>query len=110
VINRLMNLMPQRMLFVIFEFTPQRFAGRDDAADYLRRLAKDFLLFDIYYCPNPTRFDSISEKAVDDFVAEVVNRAHGYTDVFLLDRRAPDCNTLVSRLASLRREPDALVL
>ena len=33
-------------------------------------------------------------------------RRYGYTDLFLLDKRIPDCAGLVERLSSLRELPD----
>jgi FkbM family methyltransferase len=110
VINRLLNLLPQRKIFVIFEFTPIRFADHQAASQYLARLAKDFYIFDLFYCPNPTRCQQIAPDRLSSFVTEVSERPQGYTDVFLLDKRAPDCEELLKRLGSLVPEPDMLVL
>jgi len=110
VINRLLNLLPERKLFIIFEFTPQRFASPKEAVDYLEKVSKDFLIFDLYYCPNPTRFTRIAPDNLASFATEVGNRSQGYTDVFLLDKRTPACEELVKRLALLSPEPDAQML
>ena len=110
VIDRLLSLLPERKLFVIFEFTPQRFTTPQAAEDYLRKLAQDFVLFDLYYCPNPTRFNLISPAQIKSFVSEVSNRQQGYTDIFLLDKRSPACEQLQARLAKLAAEPDATLL
>lgn len=110
VINRLLELLPKRKLYIIFEFTPVRFAGLNDAIAYLRKLSADFYLFDLYYCPNPTRIKRIPEDQIESFAGEVGNRQHGYTDVFLLDKRTPACDRLLDRLAGLVQEPDAQML
>lgn len=110
VIDRLMNLLPERKLSIIFEFTPQRFASHQNAADYLKKLSNDFYIFDLYYCPNPTRFSRIDPDNLASFATEVGNRPQGYTDAFLLDKRTPDCDALVKRLALLSPEPDAQML
>ena len=110
VIDRLLNVLPERKLFIIFEFTPIRFAGAEAAVEYLRKLSADFHLFDLYYCPNPTRFNRLDPDQLGLFTAEVGERRHGYTDVFMLDKRTPACETLLERLALLVREPDAQML
>jgi FkbM family methyltransferase len=110
VIDRLLSLLTQRKLFFIFEFTPARFADQREAAAYLKKLSRDFLIFDLYYCPNPTRCTAILPDQIDAFTAEVAARPHGYTDVFLLDQRTPKCDQLVQRLSALSTEPDAIML
>jgi len=110
VIDRLLNLLPQRKLFIIFEFAPVRFGSREEAAGYLKRLSKDFHLFDLYYCPNPTRFNRLDPDKLALFTAEVGERQHGYTDVFMLDKRTPAGDQLLKRLAELAPEPDAQML
>lgn len=110
VIDRLLNLLPERNLFMIFEFTPIRFASLLEAACYLEKLSNNFYIFDLYYCPNPTRFTEIPQKNLEAFTAEVGARQQGYTDVFLLDRRSPACEELLKRLNSLVNEPDAQML
>jgi FkbM family methyltransferase len=110
VINRLTHLLPERKMFIIFEFTPSRFACQQEAAQYLETLSKDFHVFDLYYCPNPTRFTEISARNLATFTGEVAGRTQGYTDVFLLDKRAPACDALLKRLGGLSPEPDAQLL
>jgi FkbM family methyltransferase len=110
VINRLLNLLPQRKLYIIFEFAPLRFTGSEDGAKYLKTLSNDFHLFDLYFCPNPTRIKLITPDQIDAFVVEVSNRRQGYTDIFMLDKRTPACALLLERLAALVPEPDALML
>lgn len=110
VIDRLLKLLCERKLFIIFEFTPPRFASQGEAVSYLEKLSQDFYVFDLYYCPNPTRFTRISPDKLTAFAAEVRNRSQGYTDVFLLDKRTPDCEKLLKRLNELAPEPDAHML
>jgi len=110
VIDRLLKVLPDRKLFIVFEFTPQRFASHPAAVNYLKQLAKDFVVFDLYYCPNPTRFKCINDAVFDAFVDEVSGRPHGYTDLFLLDRRTPAVQKLQQHLTQLVPEPDATEL
>jgi len=110
VIDRLLSLLPERVLFIIFEFTPIRFNVRLEAVGYLEKLSRAFHIFDLYYCPNPTRFTQIASDKLSSFVDEVGSRPQGYTDVFLLDKRTPACEQLLERLAKLVREPDAQML
>jgi FkbM family methyltransferase len=110
VIDRLMELLPERKLFIIFEFTPQRFSSQDVAVGYLKKLSEFFLVFDLYYCPSPTRFTPIADSELAAFTAEVAGRSQGYTDVCLLDRRLPGADELLKRLRSLVPEADAQML
>jgi FkbM family methyltransferase len=110
VVNRLLRLIAQRKLFLVFEFTPIRYASHETAVDYLEKLNQHFHFFDLYYCPNPTRFQQISPKDLSSFVAEVRLRSQGYTDVFLLDKRTPACEELIKRLAALLPEADTTIL
>ena len=98
------------LLFLVFEFTPIRYASHETAVDYLEKLNQHFHFFDLYYCPNPTRFQQISPKDLSSFVAEVRLRSQGYTDVFLLDKRTPACEELIKRLAALLPEADTTIL
>ena len=110
VIDRLLTQLGQRLIFIIFEFTPIRFSNNQEAVLYLERLGESFHLFDLYYCPNATRIRRIDPRALRGFVAEVGRRPHGYTDVFMLDKRTPGCAELLNRLASLAEEADGVVL
>jgi FkbM family methyltransferase len=111
VINRLLQLLPTRLVSIIFEFAPSwSLGGFEQAGGYLRKLGGSFHLFDLFYSPNPTRFNLITPSEIGRFVDEVSQRAYGYTDVFLLDKRIAECDQLVHRLSSLVAEPDRMVL
>lgn len=111
VVNRLLQLLPTRLVSIIFEFAPiWGLGGAEQARAYLERLCVSFHPFDLFYAPNPTRFKLITPAEIGRFVAEVVQREYGYTDVFLLDKRTPGCDQLVRRLSSLEAEPDRIVL
>jgi FkbM family methyltransferase len=111
VVNRLLQLLPTRLVSIIFEFAPSwGLGGFDQARAYLERLCPSFHLFDLFYAPNPTRFKLITPAQIGRFVAEVAQREYGYTDVFLLDKRTPERDQLVHRLSSLTAEPDRIVL
>jgi FkbM family methyltransferase len=111
VIDRLLQLLPTRLVSIIFEFAPNwGLGGVDEARAYLERLCLCFYLFDLFYASNPTRFNRIDPAEIDRFLAEVVAREFGYTDLFLLDKRTPECDQLLHRLSSLEAEPDRMVL
>jgi len=111
IINRLLQLLPKRLVSIIFEFAPTQVAGGfGQAQSYLEGLSRFFYLFDLFYVSNPTRFNLISPSEIRRFVIEVARREPGYTDLFMLDKRTPECNQLVRRLSTLRAEPDRMVL
>ena len=110
VIDQLLRLIARRKLFLIFEFTPIRYASHEAAVHYLENLARHFHFFDLFYCPNPTRFRQIRPDDLGSFVAEVRLRPQGYTDVFLLDKRTPACEELIKRVAALAPEADTIIL
>ena len=110
VIKRLLSIMSERKIYVIFEFAPIRFPSQQEAIAYLETLTDKFHVFDLFYCPNPTRMNHISPSNLASFVADVGQRAFGYTDVFLLDKRTPACEELLRRLSGLKSEPDAIKL
>ncbi|MEP6795808.1 MAG: FkbM family methyltransferase [Saprospiraceae bacterium] len=78
---------------------------------FLQEISEHFYVFDLFYCPNPTRFKLISPEQFEDFIhRDLKNREYGYTDLFLLDKQTPDVNTLVSKLIKLRQKKDELIL
>ena len=111
IIGRLLKLLPTRLVSIIFEFAPTQVAGGfEQARSYLEGLCDFFHLFDLFYVSNPTRFDLIAPAEIRRFVTEVASREPGYTDVFMLDKRIPECDQLLRRLSSLSAEPDRMVL
>jgi len=111
IINRLLKLLPTRLVSIIFEFAPTQVAGGfEQARSYLESLCESFHLFDLFYVSNPTRFNLIVPAAIRRFVAEVASREPGYTDLFLLDKRVPECDQILHRLSSLVAEPDRMIL
>jgi FkbM family methyltransferase len=111
IIDRLLQLLPTRLVSIIFEFAPTSvLGGFEQAQYYLESLCRSFHLFDLFYVSNPTRFNLIAPIEIGRFVTEVARREPGYTDVFLLDKRTPECDQLLNRLSSLSAEPDRMVL
>lgn len=110
VINRLLQLFDERQISIIFEFAPRAYANKDEAASYLKNLSQSFYMFDLFYSPNPTRFRLIDSAMCEKFVDGIATRPYGYTDIFLLDKRTPDCSRLVERLSGLKESPDRIVL
>lgn len=55
VIDRLLEALPDRLISIIFEFSPQSFGGFEDSIKYLDMLGQSYYLFDLFYSPNPTR-------------------------------------------------------
>jgi FkbM family methyltransferase len=110
VIDRLLTLLPSRLISIVFEFAPRSFADDDAAASYLAHLNNSFHMFDLFYSPNPTRFRLIEEQELRVFISDVRERRYRYTDIFLLDRRTPNCDQLAGRLSRLRESPDEIRL
>ena len=111
IISRLLQLLPTRLVSIIFELAPTQVAGGfEQARSYLESLGESFHLFDLFYVSNPTRFNLIAPAEIRRFVTEVAGREPGYTDVLMLDKRIPECGQLVRRLSSLGAEADRMVL
>ena len=82
-----------------------------DSLAFLHELQGNFFIFDLYYCPNPTRFKLIRPEYFESFInQELKNRKYGYTDLFLLDKNTPDVDTLVNKLSLLREKKGEMVL
>lgn len=102
IIDSLLPERAHRIISIVFEYAPGRFPGRSaEANDYLRQLAEDHWLFDLVYCPNPTRVRRIEPAAIAAFTEEVARRRFGYSDVLLLDKRTPNVQTLLQRFSQL---------
>lgn len=111
VINRLAELLPGRLIWLIFEFNVKSFGGQESAAAYLGEMQNSFYLFDLFYSPNPTRFRLIeSADKLREFVSDITERKYGYTDIFALDKRTPDCDALVGKLSGLTESADDMTL
>lgn len=110
VINRLLQLLPERLISIIFEFAPRDYDSFNDAVIYLKNLGETFYVFDLFYSPNPTRWRLIDATKCESFVRDVAERKYRYTDIFLLDKRTPDCNALVERLSKLKETPDRIMI
>ena len=107
IVGQLMTLLPQRRISIIFEFAPAQFEKEDRAHELLDTISANFHVFDMFYSPNPTRFRLVRREELGALASEVrEKRRYGYTDLFLLDKRIPDCVDLVERLSSLRELPD----
>jgi hypothetical protein len=107
ILKQLMALLPQRRVSVVFEFAPAQFEDEHRARELLDQLSTSYYIFDLFYAPNPTRFRLIQPEQFGILAKEVrQKRRYGYTDLFLLDRRTPDCADLVERLSSLRELSD----
>ena len=108
VVDQLTALLPERRVSIVFEFAPGHFERHDAPQDLLAMISDKYHVFDIFYSPNPTRFRLIQPDQFSSLEADVRwKRRYGYTDLFLLDKRTPECAELVNRLASLRELPDA---
>jgi hypothetical protein len=102
-----MTLLPERRISIIFESAPAQFEKEDQARELLDRISANYHVFDMFYSPNPTRFRLVRREELAALASEVrEKRRYGYTDLFLLDKRIPDCAGLVERLSSLRELPD----
>ena len=93
-------------LVSVTEFNPFSFDSLETAGDWLREWNKDFMIFDIWYSPNPCFCRHISlEQGTEDFIHEIAwKRIFNYTDLLLLPRSLPELNALTERLVSLQEE------
>lgn len=110
VIDRLLQLLPERLISMIFEFAPRAYGNPGNAIGYLKKLSGSFCLFDLYYSPNPTRFRLIEPDNLAQLVADVEQRTYAYTDIFALDRRTPQYEMIRMRLSALEERRDEIVL
>lgn len=110
VIDRLLKILPDRMISMIFEFTPRAYGRTESAIEYLANLSESFYLFDLYYSPNPTRFRVIEPEKLNEFSADVEQRKYGYTDIFAPDKRTPACEKIKKRFSELTETTDEIVL
>jgi len=86
----------------VIEFNPLHFSPYERGREFLRKLATDFVLYDIYYCPNPSRFRQIDETGLDEFYDGVCKtRPHFYTDILLIPKRLPGLEEVIARLNKL---------
>lgn len=82
-----------------------------DSVSFLNEISEHFYIFDLFYCPNPTRFKMILPENFEVFVnKELKNREFGYTDLFLLDKQTPDADILIKKLSLLQQKKDAMIL
>ena len=95
---------------MIFEFAPIAYGNSENTIKYLEKMSDSFYLFDLYYSPNPTRFNLIEPETFTEFIADVEQRKYRYTDIFALDKRTPDCEIIKTRLSELEGTPDEIVL
>jgi FkbM family methyltransferase len=78
---------------------------------FLQEMSEHFYIFDLFYCPNPTRFKLIQPDYFKDFVNDdLKNRTYGYTDLFLLDKNTPNVDVLINKLNSLKEKKGEMVL
>jgi len=78
---------------------------------FLQEVSEHFYVFDLYYCPNPTRFKLIQPEGFKKFIDhDLKNRKFGYTDLFLLDRNTPDADMLINKLKQLKEKKGEIVL
>jgi len=78
---------------------------------FLKELSDHFYIFDLYYCPNPTRFKLIHPEHFERFIdQDLKNRRFGYTDLFLLDKNTPDADILINKFGQLKEKKGEMVL
>jgi FkbM family methyltransferase len=111
VIAGLLPRAQRALISVITEFTPGSFPTLAAAARMLEELGKSFVIYDLFYSPNPTRFDRVDPLSGSDFARQVQQtRKYGYTDILLIPKAAPGLERLLKRLDGLARAEDAYVL
>lgn len=105
-VRELIRLKKDKLISIITELHVDA-----NSLSFLDEITSHFFIFDLFYCPNPTRFKMIAPENFADFVnRDLKNREFGYTDLFLLDKNTPDVVSLVKKLTSLRSRKDEMVL
>ena len=111
VISSLLPRAQRSLVSVVTEFTPGGFPSLAAAARMLEELSMSFVLCDIFYSPNPTRFDRLDSRSLLDFARHVQeHRRYGYTDILLIPKALPGLERVLKRLEALERAPDAYIL
>lgn len=111
VIDSLWPRINNHFVSIITEFTPSSFPSHDSAAKFLQNLGEKFIIYDIFYSPNPTRFDRLDQMKMNDFPRFIQEgRRYGYTDLLLIPQNIPKLDILIRRLDNLERTEDAYVL
>jgi FkbM family methyltransferase len=111
VIASLMARAGKWLVSIVAEFTPESFPSLAAAASMLEGLSKSFVIYDLFYSPNPTRFDRVDPGALADFARQIRDaRRYGYTDILLIPKAVPGLEGLLKRLDGLRRGADAYIL
>jgi FkbM family methyltransferase len=78
---------------------------------FLNELSEHFYIFDLFYCPNPTKFKLINTEDFKNFInRDLKNRKFGYTDLFLLDKNTPNVHLLIDKLKLLGEKTDKIML
>jgi len=111
VISSLLPRAQRSLVSVVAEFTPGSFSSLGAAARWLEELGKSFVICDIFYSPNPTRFDRLDSRSLLDFARDVQERRkYGYTDILLIPKAVPGLERVLKRLETLERAEDAYIL
>ncbi|MDA8231093.1 MAG: FkbM family methyltransferase [Magnetospirillum sp.] len=85
---------------LIIEFAPAQEQYRKIAADqFLSDLQTSHTLFDIYYCPRPTRAAIVRDP--QEFIEDVRHRPFGYTDVLAVPKSLGAHDDIVRQLSRL---------
>jgi FkbM family methyltransferase len=111
VISALLPRAERSLITIVTEYTPGSFPSPAAAVRILEDLSKSFVIYDIFYSPNPTRFDRLENRSLPDFARHVQERRrYGYTDILLIPKAVPGLERLLKRLDSLERAADAYAL
>jgi FkbM family methyltransferase len=111
VIADLLPRAERNLVSIITEFTPGNFASLAAAASTLQEWCRSYVIYDIFYSPNPTRFDRVQPEAALRFARQIQeDRRYAYTDLLLVPKAVPALEGLLQRLDALERAPDAYVL
>ncbi|MGA2865751.1 MAG: FkbM family methyltransferase [Verrucomicrobiota bacterium] len=111
VLSSLLPRAERSLISIVTEFTPSSFRTLAAAARLLEDLGRSFVIYDIFYSPNPTRFDRVEPRSGLDFARHIQeDRKYGYTDILLIPKAVPGLERLLKRLDALERAADAYVL
>lgn len=111
VIETLWPRISSQFVSIITEFTPSSFPDHATATKFLEKLGEKFVIYDIFYSPNPTRFDRIDDAALINFPNYIQeNRRYAYTDLLLIPKQTPKLDQLIKRLDGLAKTEDSYIL
>jgi FkbM family methyltransferase len=104
VIRDLQKRSESNLVAIVMEFAPGDFPSLEAAAGMLRELGSSFIIYDIFYSPNPVLFERVNQGTEDGFAQKIdKKREYRYTDLLLIPKTTPELDPLLKRLDSFQK-------